>query len=462
MRVGSRMPRLLLPLFLIVLPEQHVEAVQSLAECGNKLEGRLPKECGVAAYSYSPLCSTDGTTSAWSSSLQATHRWTVPGTYTVRARGRCATHTAVVSGDVDIQTVEVRALNVSDKRLPWMAGERLHVSQGNNSTPTHSGRLADAWDFNKGSGSQDFGLPVVAALPGVVLSVVDDQPDNGIGTWGNMVRIDYDGAQIGRYAHLMQYSVFVSPGERVRQGQVIGLIGNSGRSGSSHLHYQEEDASGQSISAPFGDVTTPPSGLPEENPGLDLESANDGVFQLLEHLTDPARVGSASPYTSPGDTRPRHGGIRWFFDDATPQSSPGRTNLYIQSRSGGSFTNVLFVYDALHGARRGVVLRDGFSGWWQAAGGPASDLSAPLTEEYLHEDASLGLVPRQDFVNHLGVVDRYLLFGPSGVEERIYTAPGKWAPGSGDPAKRWPLERFIALARHFEDRGLRPAKQCRH
>lgn len=29
------------------------------------------------------------------------------------------------------------------------------------------------------------------------------------------------------------------------------------------------------------------------------------------------------------------------------------------------------------------------------------------------------------------------------------------APGSGDPAKRWPLERFIALARHFEDRGLR-------
>ena len=72
MRVGSRMPRLLLPLFLIVLPEQHVEAVQSLAECGNKLEGRLPKECGVAAYSYSPLCSTDGTTSACCSSNATT------------------------------------------------------------------------------------------------------------------------------------------------------------------------------------------------------------------------------------------------------------------------------------------------------------------------------------------------------------------------------------------------------
>ena len=72
MRVGSRIPRLLLPLFLIVLPEQHVEAMQSLAECGNKLEGRLPKECGAAAYSYSPLCSTDGTTSACCSSNATT------------------------------------------------------------------------------------------------------------------------------------------------------------------------------------------------------------------------------------------------------------------------------------------------------------------------------------------------------------------------------------------------------
>ena len=30
------------------------------------------------------------------------------------------------------------------------------------------------------------------------------------------------------------------------------------------------------------------------------------------------------------------------------------------------------------------------------------------------------------------------------------------APGSGDPTKRWPLERFIALARHFRERGFHP------
>ncbi|MDX5365406.1 MAG: lipopolysaccharide heptosyltransferase family protein [Alphaproteobacteria bacterium] len=31
-----------------------------------------------------------------------------------------------------------------------------------------------------------------------------------------------------------------------------------------------------------------------------------------------------------------------------------------------------------------------------------------------------------------------------------------FAPGSGDATKRWPLERFIALARHAEERGRRP------
>ena len=41
------------------------------------------------------------------------------------------------------------------------------------------------------------------------------------------------------------------------------------------------------------------------------------------------------------------------------------------------------------------------------------------------------------------------------------SAPGEGAylgiaPGSGDPTKRWPLERFIALAKHFRERGFRP------
>jgi hypothetical protein len=40
----------------------------------------------------------DGTQSAWSTSQSANHSWSGPGTYDVRARARCQTHTAVESG----------------------------------------------------------------------------------------------------------------------------------------------------------------------------------------------------------------------------------------------------------------------------------------------------------------------------------------------------------------------------
>lgn len=40
------------------------------------------------------------------------------------------------------------------------------------------------------------------------------------------------------YAHLKPGSVRVKPGDRVRAGQVLGLVGNSGNSTRPHLHFQ--------------------------------------------------------------------------------------------------------------------------------------------------------------------------------------------------------------------------------
>lgn len=54
------MPRPLALIVLLFLPERHVEAIQSLAACSIKLEGRLPADCTVPAYDYTALCSTTG------------------------------------------------------------------------------------------------------------------------------------------------------------------------------------------------------------------------------------------------------------------------------------------------------------------------------------------------------------------------------------------------------------------
>jgi hypothetical protein len=55
---------------------------------------------------------------------------------------------------------------------------------------------------------------------------------------GNAVVLDIGDGQFAYYAHLKPGSVRVATGDRVRQGQVLGMIGNSGDAREPHLHFQ--------------------------------------------------------------------------------------------------------------------------------------------------------------------------------------------------------------------------------
>ncbi|NJR20490.1 MAG: M23 family metallopeptidase [Hyphomonadaceae bacterium] len=74
------------------------------------------------------------------------------------------------------------------------------------------------------------GTPVYAAGDGVVTRV------GVMGGYGNVIDIQHDGTWSTRYAHLSRMPVRV--GDRVTQGQVIALSGNTGRSTGPHLHYE--------------------------------------------------------------------------------------------------------------------------------------------------------------------------------------------------------------------------------
>ena len=73
--------------------------------------------------------------------------------------------------------------------------------------------------------------PVVAADSGTV--VLTAQLRYG---YGNHIIIDHGDGFRTLYAHLSQINV--SNGQKVSQGQVIGVVGSTGRSTGPHLHFE--------------------------------------------------------------------------------------------------------------------------------------------------------------------------------------------------------------------------------
>jgi murein DD-endopeptidase MepM/ murein hydrolase activator NlpD len=114
---------------------------------------------------------------------------------------------------------------------PIKGGSKIgHISQlfGENPNPftgeNYVHRGIDISTYRQGD-------PVVATADGQVVSVNYD----AVG-FGNFVVIRHKHGFYTRYGHLLSFRV--KTGERVGQGDVIGYIGNTGRSTGPHLHYE--------------------------------------------------------------------------------------------------------------------------------------------------------------------------------------------------------------------------------
>jgi murein DD-endopeptidase len=98
-----------------------------------------------------------------------------------------------------------------------------------------------------------FGAEALAVADATVVETTDGIPENvpdptaravpmtpaTIG--GNFVLLDLGNETYALYAHLQPGSLRVKKGDRVRRGQIVGLVGNTGNSTEPHLHFQVAD-----------------------------------------------------------------------------------------------------------------------------------------------------------------------------------------------------------------------------
>jgi urea transporter/murein DD-endopeptidase MepM/ murein hydrolase activator NlpD len=161
--------------------------------------------------------------------------------------------------------------------LPFMGA--WTVSQGYEGEITHKGDWQHALDFVledidhksyelPGIKPEDyycFNKPVLAAGDGLVQEVIKHIDDNTIGqvnlqqNWGNTIVIKHAEHLFSTVSHLKKNSIKVKSGDFVKQGDIIGLCGNSGRSPEPHLHFQIQSTAyigSKTLAYPFAYFTS--------------------------------------------------------------------------------------------------------------------------------------------------------------------------------------------------------------
>ena len=158
---------------------------------------------------------------------------------------------AVMEGNVMIASMTLSGVKTTLYRFKTRSGYVDYFDKDGQSaqksllrTPTDAVRISSRFGnrkhpilgYNRMHRGIDFaapsGTPVYAAGDGVI------EKAGWNGGYGKYIRIRHGGSFKTAYAHLRGFASNISEGVRVKQRQVIGYIGTTGRSTGPHLHYE--------------------------------------------------------------------------------------------------------------------------------------------------------------------------------------------------------------------------------
>lgn len=130
-------------------------------------------------------------------------------------------------GHVDYFTQDGKSLRKTIMMTP-IDGARISSGFGMRKHPVLGySKMHKGMDF-----AAPTGTPIFAAGDGTV------EKASRFSSYGNYVKIRHAGGMKTAYAHLSRYGKGITPGTRVKQGQIIGYVGTTGRSTGPHLHFE--------------------------------------------------------------------------------------------------------------------------------------------------------------------------------------------------------------------------------
>lgn len=151
------------------------------------------------------------------------------------------TYAAMIMGDKRVALYRFKTQDGSEEFFTedGKSGKRLLMK-----TPIDGARLSSGFGmrkhpvlgYSKMHKGVDFaaakGTPIYAAGDGVI------EKAGPFSSYGNYILIRHSGGYKTAYAHMQRYAKGMRAGKRVKQGEVIGYVGSTGRSTGPHLHYE--------------------------------------------------------------------------------------------------------------------------------------------------------------------------------------------------------------------------------
>jgi len=131
-----------------------------------------------------------------------------------------------------------------DSRPDWYDAEGKSARRFLMRTPVNGARLSSGYGmrrhpilgYSRMHRGTDFaaptGTPILAAGDGTIVRA------GPFSSYGNYIRIRHANGYETAYAHMSRFARGMRSGAQVRQGQVIGYVGTTGRSTGPHLHYE--------------------------------------------------------------------------------------------------------------------------------------------------------------------------------------------------------------------------------